>query len=72
MELRRDLQMKKKRIRPRARWVNCHSQLEVEERRFFLRVGIKMTTKARSMDDKVMVLANKNIENDGIKTKLVR
>jgi hypothetical protein len=31
-----------------------------------------MTTKARSMDDKVMVLANKNIENDGIKTKLVR
>jgi hypothetical protein len=39
---------------------------------FFLRVGIKMSIKARSMDDKVMVLANKNIANDGIKTKLVR
>jgi hypothetical protein len=24
-----------KRVRPRARWVNCHSQIEVEERRFF-------------------------------------
>ena len=31
-----------------------------------------MSIKARSMDDKVMVLANKNIANDGIKTKLVR
>jgi hypothetical protein len=26
--------MEKKRIRPRARYVNCHSQIEVEERRF--------------------------------------
>jgi hypothetical protein len=59
MELRQDLQVEKKRIHPRARWVNCHSQIEVEERRFFLRVGIKMSIKARSMDDKVMVLANK-------------
>jgi hypothetical protein len=38
----------------------------------FLRVGIKMSTKARSMDDKVMVLAKKNTTKDGIKTKLVR
>jgi hypothetical protein len=34
MELRQDLQVEKKRVRPRARWVNCHSQIEVEERRF--------------------------------------
>jgi hypothetical protein len=32
----------------------------VEERRFFKKVGIKMSIKARSMDDKVMVIANKN------------
>jgi hypothetical protein len=38
----------------------------------FLRVGIKMSIKAKSMDDKVMVLANKNTTKDGIKTKLVR
>jgi hypothetical protein len=31
-----------------------------------------MSIKARSMDDKVMVKANKNIAQDGIKTKLVR
>jgi hypothetical protein len=24
--------MEKERVRPRARWVNCHSQIEVEER----------------------------------------
>jgi hypothetical protein len=34
MELRRDLQVEKIRIHPRARWVNCHSQIEVEERVF--------------------------------------
>jgi hypothetical protein len=34
MELRHDLQMEKERVRPRARWVNCPSQIEVEERRF--------------------------------------
>jgi hypothetical protein len=34
MELRQDLQVEKKRVRPRARRVNCHSQIEVEERRF--------------------------------------
>jgi hypothetical protein len=31
-----------------------------------------MSIKARSMDDKVMVIANKNTTNDGIKTTLVR
>jgi hypothetical protein len=31
-----------------------------------------MSIKAKSMDDKVMVLANKNTTKDGIKTKLVR
>jgi hypothetical protein len=31
-----------------------------------------MSVKARSMNDKVMVLANKNTTKDGIKTKLVR
>jgi hypothetical protein len=31
----------------------------VEERRFFLRAGIKISFKARPMDDKVMVIANK-------------
>jgi hypothetical protein len=31
-----------------------------------------MSVKARSMDDKVMVTANKNTTKDGIKTKLVR
>jgi hypothetical protein len=31
-----------------------------------------MSVKARSIDDKVMVIANKNIAKDGIKTKLVR
>jgi hypothetical protein len=39
---------------------------------FFKRSGIKMSVKARSMDDKVMVIANKNTAKDGIKTKLVR
>jgi alcohol dehydrogenase YqhD (iron-dependent ADH family) len=39
---------------------------------FFKRVGIKMTIKERSMDDKVMVIANKNTTKNGIKTKLVR
>jgi hypothetical protein len=34
MELRHDLQMEKERVRPRARWVNFHSQIEVEERGF--------------------------------------
>jgi hypothetical protein len=38
----------------------------------FLRVGIKMNIKARSMDDKVRVIANKNTARDGINTKLVR
>jgi hypothetical protein len=31
-----------------------------------------MSIKARLMDDKVMVKANKNIAQDGIKIKLVR
>jgi hypothetical protein len=31
-----------------------------------------MSIKARSMDDKVMVIANKNTAKDGIKTTLVR
>jgi hypothetical protein len=31
-----------------------------------------VSIKARSMDDKVRVIANKNISKDGIKTKLVR
>jgi hypothetical protein len=26
--------MEKERVHPRARWVNCHSQIKVEERRF--------------------------------------
>jgi hypothetical protein len=34
MELRQDLQMEKERVRLRARWVNFHSQIEVEERGF--------------------------------------
>ena len=34
MELGQDLQMKKERVRPRARWVNSHSQIEVKERGF--------------------------------------
>jgi hypothetical protein len=42
------------------------------EERGFLKVGIKMSIKARSMDDKVMVKANKNTTKDGNKTKLVR
>jgi hypothetical protein len=32
MELRQDLQVEKKKIHPRARYVNCQSQSEVEER----------------------------------------
>jgi hypothetical protein len=59
MELRQNLQMEKERVRPRARWVNCHSQIEVEERSFFKRAGIKMSVNTRSTDDKVMVIANK-------------
>jgi hypothetical protein len=31
-----------------------------------------MSIKARSMDDKVRVIANQNTSKDGIKTKLVR
>jgi hypothetical protein len=31
-----------------------------------------MSVKARSMDEKVAVIANRNTTNDGIKTKLVR
>jgi hypothetical protein len=31
-----------------------------------------MSIKARSMNDKVRVIANKNTTRDGIKTKLVR
>ena len=31
-----------------------------------------MSIKARSMDDKVRVIANKNTSRDGINTKLVR
>jgi hypothetical protein len=44
------------------------------EERSFLRVGLEMSTKARSMDDKVRVIANKikNTVKDGINTKLVR
>jgi hypothetical protein len=38
----------------------------------FWRAGIKISIKARSMDDQVMVIANKDIAQDGIKTKLVR
>jgi hypothetical protein len=38
----------------------------------FLRAGIKMSVDARWMDDKVMVIANKNTTKGGIKTKLVR
>jgi hypothetical protein len=38
----------------------------------FLEVGIKMSIKARSMDDKVRVIENKNTARDGINTKLVR
>jgi hypothetical protein len=34
MELRLDLQMEKERVRPRARLVNCRSQIEVEKREF--------------------------------------
>jgi hypothetical protein len=34
MELRQDLQVERKRICPRARQIICHSQIEVEERRF--------------------------------------
>jgi hypothetical protein len=34
MELRHDLQMEEERVRPRVRQVNCHSQIEVEERGF--------------------------------------
>jgi hypothetical protein len=34
MELRQDLQMKKERVRPRAKYVNSHSQIEVKERGF--------------------------------------
>jgi hypothetical protein len=31
-----------------------------------------MSVNARSTDDKVMVIANKNTSKDGIKTKIVR
>jgi hypothetical protein len=34
MELRHDLQVEKERVRLKARWVNCHSQIRVEERIF--------------------------------------
>jgi hypothetical protein len=44
----------------------------VEERRFFFkRARIKISVKARPMDDNEMVIANKNTR-DGINTKLVR
>jgi hypothetical protein len=43
----------------------------VKERGFF-RAGIKMSIKARSMDDSVRVIANKNTSRDGINTKLLR
>jgi hypothetical protein len=39
---------------------------------FLKKVGIKMSIKARLMDDKVMVIANKNTAKGGIKAKLVR
>jgi hypothetical protein len=42
------------------------------EERGFLRSRNKMSIKARSMDDKVRVIANKNTAMDGINTKLVR
>jgi hypothetical protein len=42
MGLRQNLQVEKNRICPRARYVNCHSQIEVEERDFF---------KSRSKDE---------------------
>jgi hypothetical protein len=32
-------------------------------------VGINMSIKARSTDDKVMMIANKNTSKDGIKAK---
>jgi hypothetical protein len=35
-------------------------------------VGINMSIKARSMDDKVRVIANKNTTRDGINKNLVR
>jgi hypothetical protein len=41
----------------------------VEERGFFERARIKISVKARSMDDKVMVIANKNASMDGIMAK---
>jgi hypothetical protein len=34
MELGQNLQMEKERVRLRVRQVNCHSQIEVEERGF--------------------------------------
>jgi hypothetical protein len=39
---------------------------------FFLRTSIKISMKVRSMDGKVMVIANKNATDDRINTKLVR
>jgi hypothetical protein len=34
----------------------------------FFRVGIKLSVQERLMDDKVMVIKNKNTAKDGIKT----
>jgi hypothetical protein len=46
--------------------------MEVDERGFFKTVGIKMSIKVRSMDDKVRMIANKNTAKDGIGTKSIR
>jgi hypothetical protein len=45
--------------------------IEVEER-VFLRAGIEINVKGRLIDDKGMVIANKNTSKDGIRTKPLR
>jgi hypothetical protein len=38
----------------------------------FLRAGIEINVKGRSIDDKGMVIANKNTSKDGIRRKPLR
>jgi hypothetical protein len=45
--------------------------MEVEERGF-LKSRIEINVKVRSIDDKGLVIANKNTSKDGIGTELVR
>jgi hypothetical protein len=42
------------------------------KRGYVYKIGIEINVKVRSIDDKGMVIANKNTSKDGIRTKPVR